>query len=134
MEEVVPLEERLRQMLTVVFNLDSPDKIRLSDSLIGDLGADSLDFVEIIHLAEQNFGVVIKADEIMRFGLEQPIDNVFVDGRLTEAGAALLAATYAEKKDRLVPGMSKVDLFRLLTVDDLAGLIRRKMETQVAPC
>ena len=122
------MDEKLREILARVFNLESPGSIRMTDSLIGDLGADSLDFVEILHLVERNFGVVIRTSEILSGGSGLPEKELFVDGALTPKGVEALRAAFAGKRDAFREGMTKVDLFSLLTVGDLAAIIRSKME------
>lgn len=123
------MEEQLKKILARVFNLEMPQAINDTDSLIRDLGADSLDFVEIIHLIERNFGVVIKADEIMLGGSGLAMDELFVDGRLTADGAELLSVAFAAKQAQFRNGMTKVELFTLLTVADLAAIVRTKLAT-----
>ncbi len=122
------MEEKLKEILARVFNLESPGSIRMTDSLIGDLGADSLDFVEILHLVERNFGVVIRTSEILTGPSGAPENELFADGTLTPKGVEVLRAAFAGKRDAFREGMTKVDLFSLLTVGDLAAIIRKKME------
>lgn len=126
------MEIKLKEILARVFNLDSPDSINKSDSLISDLGADSLDFVEIIHLIERTFGVVIKTDEIMLGGSGFAMDELFLDGRLTEDGASRLKAVFPAKQNQLRESMTKVDMFSLLTVADLEAIVRTKLGGGVA--
>jgi acyl carrier protein len=121
------MDPKLNEILAQVFNLESPDSIKDTDSLINDLGADSLDFVEIIHLIERNFGVIIKTNEIMLGGKDLTMEQLFADGRLTSRGAESLKEAFSGKKDMFREGMTKVELFTLLTVGDLEGIIRSKM-------
>jgi len=120
------MEEKLKDILALVFNLESRDEIHDTDSLIEDLGADSLDFVEILHLIERNFGVVIKSSEIMLGGSNLAMEELFRDGRLTAGGTDSLKTAFGEKRDRFREGMTKLELFSLLTVGDLAAIIRSK--------
>ena len=126
------MEEKLREILARVFNLEAPGAIRMTDSLIADLGADSLDFVEILHLIERTFGVVIRTSEILSGGADVPEKELFVDGALSPRGAEILRATFAGKRSEFREGMTKVDLFSLLTVGDLAAIVRSKMDAGAA--
>lgn len=126
------MEEKLRDILCRVFNLDSPGSIRMTDSLIADLGADSLDFVEILHLVERTFGVVIRTSEILTGKSDVPEREMFVDGRLSARGVEVLRDTFAGKRGDFREGMTKVDLFSLVTVGDLAAIIRSKTEAGAA--
>jgi acyl carrier protein len=121
------IQNRLRELLLPVFGLESINEIKPEYSLINDLGADSLDFVEIIHIIETQFGVVVKANEIMVGGSGIYPDDIFVDGRLTDVGVSLLSENYHGREDSFRPGMTKVEVFSLLTVKDLADIIKSKM-------
>jgi len=95
MNNIEAIENKLRELLLPVFGLDSVEQIKSQDSLINDLGADSLDFVEIIYILEHHFGVVVKADEIMIKGANINTDDLFIDGRLSEKGAKILQKNFS---------------------------------------
>jgi acyl carrier protein len=122
------IETQLREILLPVFGLDTIDRVKPEYSFIRDLAADSLDFVEILHLVEMNFGVVITQDEVMIGGKNINTDGLFEDGKLTPGGEALLKENFPERKEELKTGMTKVELFSLLTVGDLANIIIREKE------
>ena len=54
--------EKVREALAQQFELD-PETITLDTNLIDDLGADSLDVVELIMSLEDEFGVSISNDD-----------------------------------------------------------------------
>jgi len=120
-------EEKLREVLLPVFNLKSAEQIQPGHSLIGDLGADSLDFVEIIHLIDRNFGIEMSANEILLGGQKLNMEDMFQDNVLTESGARVLQSTFAAREDNIRPGMNKIELFTLLTVHDLALIIESRL-------
>ncbi len=122
------VEEKLREMLLPVFNLDSVEEVNLGDSLVKDLEADSLDFVEIIHLIDRTFGVQITTNEILVGGKPINTENLFNANMLTLEGAKILTESFENKKDQIREGMNKIELFSLLTVEDLANIIQTKME------
>lgn len=121
------VEDRLRELLLPVFGLDTVDEVKPGDSLINDLGADSLDFVEIIQLIERHFGVEFKTDEFIAGGVEMSADDLFSDGRLTPSGAAMLQGRFSGGTSAIKEGTTKADLFALLTVSDMAIIIKTKM-------
>ena len=119
------VEQKLRELLLPVLDLDSVDEIGPDSSLVSDLGADSIDFVEIVYLVEKNFGVVLKTSQIIVAGTDP--DDLFADERLTVAGAALITNNLKADPGRYREGMTRVELFRVLTVSDLARVIELKM-------
>ncbi|UCE21743.1 MAG: hypothetical protein JSV46_05885 [Candidatus Aminicenantes bacterium] len=123
------VENKLRELLLPVFGLNSIDEIKPEYSLVNDLDADSLDFVEIMHLIEVKFGVVISQNDILIGGKNIETDNLFEDGILTPEGESLLKENFPERKNSLKSGMTKVDLFSLITVRDFAKIIEEKLKT-----
>ena len=122
------IENKLRELFLPVFGLDSVDEINPEASLISDLGADSLDFVEILHLIEVHFGVTIKADEIIAGGVNINSDGIFVDGKLTHKGLSLLQENFSQKKDSFRLGMTKIALFSLIAVRDIANIVELRRQ------
>lgn len=119
------IETRLRVALLPVFGFDAIDEIPAGASLVGDIGADSLDFVEITYLIERNFGVVLKPGQLVVAGADVDADSYFVEDKLTAEGAAALGAHLPGAGGRFVAGITRVDLFRSITVRDLANMIRQ---------
>ena len=56
--------EKVRAMLAKQLNL-SPDKITMESDVVKDLGADSLDVVELLISLEDDYGVPIPEDDIV---------------------------------------------------------------------
>ena len=54
--------EKIKSIVSEQLNI-SPDKITPESSIIDDLGADSLDVVELVMALEENFGVDIPDEE-----------------------------------------------------------------------
>lgn len=116
------IENKLREMLLPVLGLSSIDEIKPEYALVRDLGADSIDFVEIIYHIEQNFGVVLKTNEIFSAGADAA--SMFNDGKLTKQGEELIAANLKGSNGRYRVGMNKMELFSILSVGDLAQIIQ----------
>ncbi len=119
------VETTLRELLLPVLGLDSIEEVKPELSLVNDLDTDSIDFVEIVYVIEQNFGVVLKTDEILAVGADTGV--LFEEGKLTPQGAASINAKLPGSKDRYKDGMTKMELFSSLTVADLAGIISLKI-------
>jgi acyl carrier protein len=130
----VSIETQLRQTLLPVFGFTSIDQIPEGSSLVKELGADSLDFVEIVYLIERDFGVILKTNELVFSGVAVSADSLFHEGRLTEDGAAMLGEKLPNSGERFKAGMTKVDLFQSISVRDLADIIRLRRQEKGLPC
>lgn len=108
-----------------------PEEVRADSRLIADLGADSLDFVDLMFMIEKAFGVKIREGEldfISRLDFSSP--EVMRGGFLT-------AATIDRLKPLLpalgsVPDPAKVtpaQLFSLISVETLCVIVERKLLT-----
>lgn len=113
-------------MLVPVLGIESTNDIFPQHSLVRDLGADSIDFVELVYLIEQEFGVVLKMNELM--GAGQDTAGLFQEDKLTSAGAALIHQNLPESSHRYRVGMTPVELFSELTVTDVSNMIGIKMK------
>jgi acyl carrier protein len=120
------IDERVRTLLLPVFGLESIDNIRSSQSLVRDLGAESLDFVEIVFLIEKEFGVKLETREIVTGGTQEGIDRIFQEGRLSAEGCAIIRNRLPDNPDRFFEGMSKMNIFESITVKDLVHIISIK--------
>lgn len=96
-------------------------------TLVDDLGAESIDLLEIVFNLEKKFGVSIDRKELIPEDLFTNPEYV-VEGRLTPAGLEILeqrlpsANLEAFKQNPLVQNISKI-----LTVDDLCNVIAQKL-------
>lgn len=55
--------EKVQELLADALNIDDKSKITLESNIVQDLGADSLDMVELLMSLEDNFGIVVP-DEV----------------------------------------------------------------------
>jgi acyl carrier protein len=115
-------------MLLPVFNLPTIEGIKPEASLVNDLGAESLDFVQIIYLIEREFGVVLKPDEVMSGAIAGSSASMFRDGKLTEEGAALLNKQFPGHTEPFAGGMTKRTIYLSITVRDLAAAIEARIQ------
>jgi acyl carrier protein len=76
------LERKVRTILADVLMTDKKN-IRRENTLVDDLGADSIDFVEIVLELEKTFGITIKDDEAEQLN-EWTVGDLykFVEGKL----------------------------------------------------
>lgn len=106
-----------------------PEQIRMESVLMADLGAESLDLLDLSFLIEDTFGIVIEPNELERHARQRLAGGVYEkDGYLTdEAIAELRTALPQLDPSRLASGLRKADLPSLLTVGAFVGIIQRKL-------
>ncbi|MFT7521953.1 MAG: acyl carrier protein [Kiritimatiellia bacterium] len=93
-----------------------PDEITFDSKIIDDLGAESLDLLDVVFRLERSFDI-----QIPRGGLESQAADVDgepgeVDGLLTAAGAHRLR--------EVMPEVPPEEIFAGMRVDELAGTFR----------
>ena len=126
------ITERLRPMIADSLAVDASD-VQLDSRLIDDLGADSLDFVDLIFAIEKEFGVKIReADFNFLSRLDFSSPEVMKDGVLTTAAidrlVPLLPALATVDREHVTPRQ----LLSLLTVESLCAMIERQASTEPA--
>src|SRR5437899_12803617 len=108
-------------------NVDE-DEIKPSATLQGDLGAESIDFLDIVFRLEREFGIKIPRGELFPESIFQGDPEFVQDGRVTEKGLAELRARmpYADlSKFEENPEVRAIsDLF---TVDMITRYIQGKL-------
>ena len=116
------IEKRLMDNLVPILGLDSIHDIQPDSALVRDLGAESIDFVEILYMIENEFGVKIKISEITMN--DYGADGFPEDGRLTPELAARLNKDF--DTDQFKEGQTTADIFQVFTVHNLAKVIEKK--------
>ena len=119
------VETKLRELLLPVLGLSSIDQIQPDQALVNDLGAESIDFVEILYAIETNFGVKISIQEIsmVEYGAKDVQEGV-----LTEGLAEKLNQDF--DTERFKAGQTAREIFETFTVRELATVVSRKMQEQ----
>ena len=111
--------------------LDVPaDSIRPEDKIIDDLGADSLDFLDIIFRLEQRFSIPINPREIERRAKAKLDGRPFeVDGVYTlDALAELRRALPEIPAEELADGLTVAELPRRFRAVTMVNLVERFLE------
>ena len=67
--------EKVREMLAKQLNI-KPEVIKPESDVVNDLGADSLDVVELLISLEDNYGVSIPEDDVVNVKTVQDIVNM----------------------------------------------------------
>lgn len=119
------IEYKLRELLMPVLGIVAIEKIKPEDALVNDLGAESIDFVEILYLVETNFGIKIRIQEITM--VDYASEDMPTDGKVTEKIAEKLNADF--NTDKFKEGQTVRDIYMNFTVRDLATIISLKIES-----
>jgi acyl carrier protein len=119
--------EQVTEVMVDALGVDD-DEVSLDASLTSDLGAESIDFLDIVFRLEKAFDIKISREELFPENLTA--DSQYVkDGALTEAGVAALkeklpyADTAEFEKDPKIAAIA--DLFTV-------GMIVNYLETKLA--
>ncbi len=119
--------ERIKKCLGEVLAI-APADIKAHSRLIDDLGADSLDLVELMYLMEQEFNLRLsKKDMSLSAQLGIADEEIHVDEVLTPKALELLRRRFGPAADHLVHGSTRNQLASLLTVGEIAKVIEKKL-------
>jgi acyl carrier protein len=118
---------KVSETLVEALNVDEED-IKPTATLRGDLGAESIDFLDIVFRLEREFGIQIPRGELFPESIFQGDPEFVQDGRVNEKGLAELRSRmpFADlSKFEKNPEVSAIsDLF---TVDMIARYIQGKL-------
>ena len=102
------------------------DEVFTSATLVGDLGAESIDFLDIVFNLEQNFSIEIPRSELFPEDILTN-DEFVADGNVTEAGLAALGERMPFIDLSTFSSNPRVqDFGNLMTVGDLCKYIEGK--------
>ena len=105
-----------------------PDEISAGASLMEELGADSLDLVELMYLLEQEFGVALSQQDLsLSAQLGIPESEIHEEEVLTPKALELLRQRFPNATEMLVEGTQSQQLADLLTVEEVAKSMERKL-------
>jgi len=120
--------EKVQEALVDALGVDD-DEVTPEATMVGDLGAESIDFLDIVFRLEKAFDIEIPRSELFPEDILTSAEYV-QDGKVTEAGIA-------ELKERMpFADLSKFEsnpavqeFGNLLTVNDLCRYIESKVES-----
>lgn len=109
-----------------VLGIADIEEIQPESALVNDLGAESIDFVEILYLIETNFGVKLRIQEITMVDYAS-VDSP-TDGKVTKDIADKLNRDF--KTDSFHEGQSVRDIYENFTIRNLATIIELKKDQE----
>jgi acyl carrier protein len=116
------IDTRIRDI--VASALDVPaDRVLRHSSLINDLNAESIDFIDIVFRLESEFGIEIPQEDIWKGSIDTS------DEASIQAGIDRLKLAMPEFRwDALPQPITKADLPALITVQTITDYVRRRVE------
>jgi acyl carrier protein len=111
------------------------EKVKLESSLINDLGAESIDFVDIIFRLQRQFKVKIPRGKIVEEARGNLSEAEFEQaGVVSEAGVQRLKAFLSEvPAERFTSPLNAADIPRLFTVETFCKLVIRQQRSTPSP-
>jgi acyl carrier protein len=102
-------------------------EVPLDVSLMHELGADSLDLLDIVFGIERGFGIEITRGEMERAARGDMTDEEFAPGGLiSDAGLARLRELMPEAAPRIEPGLRAREILTLFTAQTFANMVHGK--------
>ncbi len=103
-----------------------PEEVHLEAKIIDDLGAESLDLLDIVYRLERAFGIKIPRGNIESQARQATEGEYEIDGVLTELAVAKLKEVMPEvAPEDWKPGMTVKDIPRLFLVATFVNLVQR---------
>jgi acyl carrier protein len=129
-EHVYP---KVREIITDVLVIDEDD-VSLTSRLIGDLGAESIDFLDLVFQLEKEFSIKIPRGQLEKNARGDLAEHEFEkNGVLTTAGLAALKNYLSEVPEAQFKANMKVnEIPMLFTVETFCKLVVSAVEAQSA--
>jgi acyl carrier protein len=121
------ISEKIRGALVDALGVDEED-VTPAATLVGDLGAESIDFLDIVFRLEKAFDIKIPRGEL--FPEDVLTDSQYVqDGKVTQAGLAELRKRMPfANLDEFAKNPLVQDFGNLLTVADMCRFVESKVD------
>ncbi len=104
-------------------------EIQLISNLINDLGAESLDFLDIVFKLEQRFNIQITRGEMERAARGDMAEDEFAPGGvISDEGLKRLRALMPEVESRIKPGLRPVEILGLFSVQTFINVVKNKSQ------
>lgn len=122
------LIDRVRRCIAEALAIDAAG-VEADSNLIDELGADSLDFLDIVFRLEREFQIQITRGEMERAARGEMDEETFAPGGvISEQGLERLRTLMPEARDRIVAGLRPGDILRLFSVRTFANMVQGKID------
>ena len=110
------------------------DQVAPSISLIEGLGAESLDFLDIVFQLERTYQIQITRGELEKAARGDMSEEDFAPkGVISDAGLARLRELMPEAADKIVPGLRPAHILALFTVQTFVQMVLKKQAAAASP-
>jgi acyl carrier protein len=119
--------EKVKATLVDALGVDD-DEVTEEATLTGDLGAESIDFLDIVFRLEKDFGIKIPRAELFPENLAAADSGFVADGKVTAAGLAELATRVPHFDLTEFKNDPKVERIQeLFTVSSIVKFLEKKL-------
>lgn len=127
--------DELKKAIVETLGTDK-DSIKPESSLIKDLGAESLDFLDINYRIEQTFGIKMARHFVLEHMEEMFGEGFAIDenGKLTDKAIELLKIRFIDNLPELGPGSDMDEIPVFITVQSIANGITDILNTLPEKC
>jgi acyl carrier protein len=120
--------EAVRKIVAEALGRPAAD-VTMSSILMADLGAESLDFLDIVFRIERDFGIQITRGEMERASRgDLSADEFAPGGVISERGLARLRELMPEAAERIGPGLRPSTILTLFSVQTFANMVIGKRD------
>lgn len=120
--------EKIQEVLEDALGVDD-DEVTPEATLIGDLGAESIDFLDIVFRLEKAFDIKIPRGELFPEGLMAADSGFVEDGKVTDEGIAAMREKLPHANvDALAADPKVENVQNLYTVEMLCKFINSKID------
>lgn len=119
--------EKVQETMMDALGVDD-DEVTPEATLVGDLGAESIDFLDIVFRLEKNFDVKIPRGELFPEDLASADSGFVVDGVVTDEGIAQLREKMPHADiDKFAEDPTTENLSDLFTIQMISNFIKAKL-------
>lgn len=120
--------EKVRETLVEALGVDD-DEVNPESTLIGDLGAESIDFLDIVFRLEKAFDIKIPRGELFPENIAQSESGLILDGKVTPAGIEELKSKMPHADVAGFAADPRVEKIQdLFTVDMICKFLNAKLK------
>jgi acyl carrier protein len=117
----------VRELVATALGRDV-NTVQIDSILMDDLGAESLDFLDIVFRLERGFDIQITRGELESAARGDMSEEEFApSGVISEAGLARLTELMPEAKTRIQPGLRPRQILGLFTVQTFVNIVDKKL-------